>query len=66
MGAVVGVLASLWMTRLLESLLVDIPTTDPVAFAVATVVLMVATGAAAFVPPRRASLVDPLIALRSL
>jgi putative ABC transport system permease protein len=63
-GGIAGVLGSLALTRLLRSQLFDIKPTDPVTlFGVALLVLLVAL-AACYVPARRATHVDPLVALR--
>lgn len=68
MGAIglgLGLAAALAGSRLLESLLFGITTTDPITFIGVTLFLLVVSGAASFIPARRASRVDPLIATRS-
>ena len=50
--------------RLLASFLFHVEATDPLAFAAASVALLVIGAAAAFVPARRAGTVDPALALR--
>ena len=63
-GVVIGVASATGLTRLLASFLFGIEASDPATFAAVAVVLAgVALGAVA-VPARRASLVDPLLALR--
>jgi putative ABC transport system permease protein len=63
-GATAGVIGSLALTRLLKSQLFGIKPTDPVTLiGVAALVLLVAL-AACYLPARRATHVDPLIALR--
>lgn len=64
-GAAIGLLLAWWLTRALESMLVDITRTDPLAWAGAVTVLAGVAFAAALVPARRAARVDPLVALRS-
>jgi len=64
-GVVLGLLGSFALTRLLESLLFEVGTTDPLTFSLVTVLLAVVSFAACYIPARRATRVDPLIALRS-
>src|SRR5690606_37173556 len=63
-GTVVGVVAALWLTRAMRTLLVEIPPHDPLSFAVAVVVLLAVAFAAAAAPAWRAARLDPLRALR--
>jgi putative ABC transport system permease protein len=64
LGVAGGILGALALTRLMESLLYDVTPTDPATF-VAVVLLMVAVVLlACFVPARRATKVDPMVALR--
>ena len=63
-GIVVGVTAFVALARLLESLLYEVESADPLAIAGATAVLIVVGLAAAVVPAVRASRTDPAIVLR--
>jgi len=63
-GVAAGLLAGYWLTRLLESLLVDIAPHDAIAHVLAIVTLLLAAVAAALAPAWRASRIDPLRALR--
>jgi predicted permease len=64
-GVTVGSLAALGATRLIGNLLYGVPPTDVVAFGTAAALLAFAALAASWIPARRASRVDPVIALRS-
>jgi ABC-type antimicrobial peptide transport system permease subunit len=65
-GIVIGLIAAAWLTRALSGLLIEIKPTDPVAFVTAAGVVVLAAFLAALIPARRATRVDPLVALRSL
>ena len=64
LGVGFGLAASLCATRLLESQLFDVTPTDPVTFVVAPLLLLTVALLACLVPARRATNVDPLIAIR--
>ncbi|SPE40811.1 conserved membrane hypothetical protein [Candidatus Sulfopaludibacter sp. SbA3] len=63
-GVVLGLAASLGLTRVMESFLYGVKPTDALTFAAASVLLMAVAALAAWIPARRAAGVDPLIALR--
>jgi len=64
-GLGVGVIAALILTRLLRTLLFGVGPTDLVAYAAASALLALVALAAAWAPARRATRVDPMIALRA-
>ncbi len=64
-GLVLGLVAALALARLMSGLLYDIAPTDPATYLAVALVLFGAAFIASFVPARRATTVDPMIALRS-
>jgi putative ABC transport system permease protein len=63
-GTVCGLLASVALTRVMSGLLYDISPLDPIVFVGVSSVLAAAGFVASFIPARRATRVDPMIALR--
>ena len=63
-GAVVGIASSLALGRLLTSLLYGVKPADPLSLIVSAVLLVASALAGAFMPARRATRVDPMVALR--
>ena len=63
-GALVGIASALALSRLMASLLYGVEATDPLTFLYMTAVLLSVAALAGFLPARRASRTDPMIALR--
>jgi len=63
-GVVLGVGAGIALTRLLRTLLFEVKPTDPGTFAIGALILLAAAIGACWIPARRATRVDPLVALR--
>jgi predicted permease len=63
-GSAVGVLVALFMSRFASTLLYGISPTDPFTYISITLLLMAVAALACYVPARRATRIDPLVALR--
>ena len=63
-GLAIGLAAAAMLTRYLEAMLFGITPVDPVTFVAAPVVLAVVALVACFLPARRATSIDPMVALR--
>ena len=63
-GLAIGLPLTFGASRLLESLLYGLKASDPTTIAIAVVTILIAVIAAGYVPARRASQIDPMIALR--
>jgi putative ABC transport system permease protein len=63
-GVMVGVVAALELTRFMAGLIYRVKTWDPTVFTAVALLLSAVAWLAAYVPARRASRVDPMVALR--
>jgi putative ABC transport system permease protein len=63
-GMIVGLVAAYAMARLLAMLIFGVPSGDPVTFLGIPLVLAAAAGLAIYIPARRATGIDPMVALR--
>jgi ABC-type antimicrobial peptide transport system permease subunit len=64
-GVTVGLVGAWWLGRAGSSLLFGVTASDPLTFATVSLLLMAVAAAACYFPARRATRVDPLLALRA-
>jgi predicted permease len=65
LGLAIGLTGAFFLSKVMQSLLVQVPPRDPVTFASITAILLVVAICACVFPARRATQVDPLVALRA-
>jgi len=63
-GLLIGLVGSFWATRIIRSLLYSTSTTDALSFLATSLTLIAVALLACYVPARRASKVEPMVALR--
>jgi predicted permease len=63
-GLTIGIASALATTRLVSSMLFGVTPTDPLTIAAVTLLLVAVAGLAAYIPARKASRIDPVVALR--
>lgn len=64
LGIVIGAAVGFAVTRLMRDLLFGVSAGDPVTFAAVAVLLAAVTMLASYIPARRATKIDPMVALR--
>jgi ABC-type antimicrobial peptide transport system permease subunit len=63
-GVVIGIPAALAATRLVSSVLYGLKATDPITITVSALAMIAVAALAGYLPARRATKVDPMVALR--
>jgi putative ABC transport system permease protein len=64
LGVAIGIAGALVMTKYLQSLLYGVGSKDVAVFGAVTVLLLAVAALACYIPARRATRIDPMIALR--
>jgi putative ABC transport system permease protein len=63
-GLAIGLIAALALTRVMATLLFGVTATDPMTFTLISLLLVAVAAIASYIPARRATRVNPIIALR--
>jgi ABC-type antimicrobial peptide transport system permease subunit len=63
-GIAIGLIAAFALTRVMSTLLFGVTATDPATFTLISLLLILVAAIASYIPARRATKVDPIIALR--
>jgi putative ABC transport system permease protein len=63
-GIAIGVLGGVWLTAAMKGLLFGVGPNDPPTFVIVSALLLAVAAAATYIPARRATKVDPIVALR--
>jgi predicted permease len=63
-GVMLGLAGALALTRLIRTLLFGLAPHDPLTISIAVMVMIIISAAASYLPARRASRIDPMVALR--
>jgi len=64
MGIGIGLLGGIWLTEAMKRLLYGVSPNDPLTFAMVSALLLAVAAVATYIPARRATKVDPIVALR--
>ena len=65
LGVAIGLVTALWLARYVASMLFGVTSLDPVSYSVTAAVLLTVSAIACYIPARRATTVDPVVALRA-